>query len=93
MGVFNAKAVCDVNASDPSVTFGGSPTFPPMRCVEYHELGGCARDEYVATFCNLNQYMFNLAIKVRHRMQRVSNGAAIKLRESRESPARHSNGV
>jgi serine/threonine protein kinase len=63
IGVIDPDAKCDVNTSDPSITYQGSSQYPPKRCIAYSASGECLEDVYVADFCNLNQYMFNLCIK------------------------------
>jgi hypothetical protein len=52
IGIIDRNEACNVNLSDPNVTFEGNNQWPPM-----------INDEYVADYCNLNHYMFNLCIK------------------------------
>ena len=63
IGIIGADPVCDVNASDATITFHRTPQYPPMRCIDY---AGeyCTRDEYVAPVCNMSQYVFNVCTKV-----------------------------
>ena len=62
-------AVCDVNMSAVTpeghtlYTFAKTAQYPPMRCTQFAADGACLHDEYVARYCNLNQYTFNLCIK------------------------------
>uniref|UniRef100_A0A7S4M399 Transmembrane protein n=1 Tax=Prymnesium polylepis TaxID=72548 RepID=A0A7S4M399_9EUKA len=66
VGIIGRNSACDVNLSDPAVlvTSEETVTYPPMICVDVHADGSCGRSEYVADFCNLNQYMWNICIKV-----------------------------
>ena len=38
--------------------------YPPQQCDVYDERGSCRAHHYVAQFCNLNQYVFNINIKI-----------------------------
>ena len=58
-----ARSLSDFDAvsSFAVVTSDETVTYPPMVCVDLRADGTCGRSEYVADYCNLNQYMWNSA--------------------------------
>eukprot|EP00966_Prymnesium_polylepis_P038004 881537-Prymnesium_polylepis.1 len=52
IGIVGANPACDVS-NVTNVTFAGNAQYPPK-----------VNDIYVAEYCNLNQQMFNVCIKV-----------------------------
>ena len=73
VGVIDPDPVCDVNMSAVTAdgnliyTFAKTAQYPPIRCTAYSSGGDCLSADYVANTCNLNQYAFNLCIKVQPR--------------------------
>ena len=66
-----AQSDCVVNMSEPhSSGYGPRYTvdlttqYPPIECTVYTPDGNCHSTRYVADYCNLNQYVFNICIKV-----------------------------
>lgn len=63
VGVFDPNAACDVNTSDPMVSYEGNVQYPPKVYTSASCITAGCPSEYVAQFCNLNQYVFNINIK------------------------------